>query len=93
MRLTLVALPSTSNPVPGAVVLRIVASNFAAMAAGRRRTSSSYRARLSRTNSSENGSMTASLYGVMVLVPKVWVETGLALVSATQLAVGSPVMV
>ena len=37
--------------------------------------------------------MTASLYGVMVLLPKVWNPTGLALVSSTQLAAGSPVMV
>ena len=54
-------VPSTSKPEPGALALMIVESNFLERAAGRRRTHSSYRPFLSRMNSIENASMTASL--------------------------------
>ena len=92
-RLTLVQLPSTSKPEPGALVPMMVWSNFLASANGRRRTHSAYSAALSRRNSSENGSMTASLYGRMLFLLKEWVATGFASVSETQSAAGSPVMV
>ena len=93
MRLTFWQPPSASKPVPGAELPMMVPSNSLPSDFGRRFRHSLYRALLSRTNSSENGSMTAILYGRMTFLPKVWVETGLDAVSATQFATGSPVMV
>jgi hypothetical protein len=68
-------------------------SNFFARTPGSRCTSAVYRPGRSRRNSSENGTITASLYGVIVLFPSVGRDTGFASVSATHVAVGSPVMI
>src|SRR5699024_7027767 len=87
------ALVRTSKFEPGAVPLTTVASNLRPRAEGRRRASSAYRAGRSRRNSLENVSMTASLYGVMLLEPTAASETGFSSVSLTQSASASPVII
>src|SRR5699024_12644073 len=71
----------------------MVESNLRPSADGRRRASSAYRPGRSRRNSSENVSITASLYGVSTFEEGVGAETGFSSVSLTQSASASPVMI
>ena len=77
---------------PDAGPKNTVSSNFLASARGRRAISASYNDAASRLNSSENGTMTASLCACMIFLSRVGLDTGFVPVSDTQDAVGSPVM-